>query len=839
MKLHELAKELDKPAKELIAVAAGLGIEAKNTFVQLTEEQAEKIKGALSHPLELGKDASLHDDSDSKTPRRRRVISLASDGAVKRVRRAAPEEVKIEPVKVEEEALEEGEESEVDVQESEEVESVVEAETEPELAEKPAEPTIPGRVKIGLVRRGEPVASDQLLIDEIPVKAPAPTVPETPERLEKRLADEALKAKKPVKKDRFGEVKGGAHKNLKNIDLEAREARPTSKKRFTKFSSPTKGSQKRAAEPKSKHVFQPRKKDLVIAGSMTVGDLAGLIGVRAPEIMKTLMKLGIMATITQVIDPETSALVAAEFEVDVKVEVKSLEDGIEQIADDVTDLVPRPPVVTIMGHVDHGKTSLLDKIRSTNVATGEAGGITQHIGAYHVKTDAGQITFLDTPGHEAFTAMRARGANATDIVILVVAADDGPRPQTVEAIHHAKAAKVPIIVAINKIDKPGANAEKVMQELMSQEIVAEEYGGETVMVKVSAHSGEGIDRLLEAIALQAEIMELKANPKRLATGVVIESRMEKGRGNVATVLIQNGTLNLGDPYVVGCEFGRVRAMWNDLNKKLKTVEPSIPVEIVGLNGLPKAGDQFTVGTDEKQVRQIAEARAARSKEAQQTKDHAIRLENLFENAASEKTELNLIIKTDVVGSQEALSDALQKLGNEEVSVRVIHSAVGAITRTDVVLAAASKAIIIAFNTRPDASAKSTASEEGVEIRLYSVIYDAIEDVTKALEGMLRPVIREELQGRAEILQLISIPKVGVIAGSKVIEGKIIQNCPVRVIRDNVMIHDGKLSSLKRFKENAKEVAVGYECGIGIVSYKDLKEGDIIECYKRLESSATL
>jgi len=620
----------------------------------------------------------------------------------------------------------------------------------------------------------------------------------------------------------------------------AKPAKFLPRKRFSKTAKRKDRNRKQKVAKKEVHTFNPRQKDLVVGEFITVGELAGLIGIKVPQIIKTLMSLGIMATITQSIDGETAVLVAAEHEVDLKVAFESIEDSIDQIVDQQDHLQLRPPVVTIMGHVDHGKTSLLDKIRSTNVIGDEAGGITQHIGAYHVKTDNGRITFLDTPGHEAFTAMRARGADVTDIVVLVVAADDGPRPQTIEAIDHAKAADVEIIVAINKCDKPDANPELTVQQLMEYELVPEEFGGSIPMIKVSAKTGAGIDRLLEMIHLQAEMMELKADPDRLAQGVVIESKIDKGRGNTATILIQTGTLRIGDNYVVGTEYGRVRAMWNDRGRKLEEAGPSVPVVIVGLNGVPMAGDRFNVGQDEKQVRQIATLRHEKERARKQALQQKRKLENLLETMGrDEQRILNLVVKTDVVGSLEAITDALTRLGNEEVAIRVIRGAVGAITSTDVLLATTSDAVIIGFNTRPDSSAKKLAAEENVDIRLYSVIYEVIDDVKKALEGMLEPIIREEIQGKAEVLEIFNIPKVGVIAGSKVVEGRFVRDCPVRVIRDNVIIHDGRLASLKRFKDQAKEVLSGFECGIGIESYKDLKIGDELESYLRLETAAKL
>ncbi len=619
-----------------------------------------------------------------------------------------------------------------------------------------------------------------------------------------------------------------------------RTPKPHMRRKASKAAKRKEKAKKQAEIKKQKHVFNPRQKELVVGEFVTIGDLAGIIGVKVPDIIKSLMSLGIMATITQSIDGETAALVASEHGIELKVQFESIEDTIDTSEDEEGALEFRPPVVTIMGHVDHGKTSLLDKIRKSNVTDDEAGGITQHIGAYHVKTPEGRITFLDTPGHEAFTAMRARGADVTDIVILVVAADDGPRPQTVEAIHHAKAAEVAIIVAINKCDKPDANPDKTIQQLMEHELVPEEFGGDIPMIKVSAKKGEGISKLMEMVHLQAEIMELKANPSRMAIGTVIESKVDKGRGNAATILIQNGTLRVGDSYVVGTEYGRVRAMWNDRGKKISEATPAIPVEIVGLNGVPKAGDPFNVGQDEKQVRQIAVLRTEKEKERRQAQQQKRTLENLFDSMdKEEKSILNLIIKTDVNGSLDALSDSLLRLGNEQVAINIIHGAVGAITQHDVLLATTSKAFIIGFNTRPDPTAKNLAHEEGIEIRLYSVIYEVIEDVKHALEGMLKPIIREEIQGKAEVLEVFNIPKIGIIAGSKVVEGKFIRDSSVRVIRDNVIIHDGKMSSLQRFKDAAKEVQTGFECGIGLDAYKDLKVGDELESYIRLETAAKL
>jgi len=573
------------------------------------------------------------------------------------------------------------------------------------------------------------------------------------------------------------------------------------------------------------------KRNVVIEGSLTVQDLAHQLGKKATEVIKKMMLMGTMATINQELDIDTVTIIAREFGATVEVKTSKEEVLLAETEDKNEDLELRPPIVTIMGHVDHGKTSLLDKIREANVIATEAGGITQHIGAYQVEIRGEKITFLDTPGHEAFTAMRARGAQVTDIAILVVAADDGVMPQTVEAIHHAKAAKVPIIIAINKIDKPNSNPDRVKQELTEYGLVAEEWGGETIMVPVSAITGAGIDNLLEMILLVAEIAELKANPHRHAKGNVIEAKLDKGRGPVATLLIQTGTLNVGDFLIVGSTQGRVRAMFDHKGKKLKSAGPSAPVEILGMSEVPSAGDDFIVVDDEKLAKQVAEKRHQEKHQEEITKRTKVSLDDLFSQIQQgEVKDLNIILKADVQGSIEAIKQSLDKLSNEEVRVNIIHSAVGGIKETDVMLAAASNAIIIGFNVRPDTNAKKVSEKEDIDIRTYRVIYDAIEDVKAALSGLLAPEIKEVDLGQAEIRATFKVPKIGTIAGCYVTEGKITRNAKIRIVRDGVVIHDGELASLKRFKDDIKEAAAGYECGIGVERFNDLKEGDILEAY---------
>lgn len=571
---------------------------------------------------------------------------------------------------------------------------------------------------------------------------------------------------------------------------------------------------------------------------ITVGELAEKLNVESAGIIKKLFLLGIMANINQSLDEETLELIADDYGVEIEKEVVVDEEDLSIYFDDETDdsdAIERPAVVTIMGHVDHGKTTLLDSIRNTKVTEGEAGGITQHIGAYQIENSGKKITFLDTPGHAAFTTMRARGAQVTDITILVVAADDGVMPQTIEAINHAKEAEVPTIVAVNKIDKPTANPDRVMQELTEYGLIPEDWGGDTIFVPLSALSGDGIDDLLEMIGLVAEVQELKANPNKQAVGTVIEAELDKSRGPAASLLVQNGTLNVGDAIVVGNTYGRIRAMVNDSGKRIKSAGPSTPVEITGINDVPLAGDRFVVFGDEKQARRIGEARHEASVIQQRQESKNVSLDNLFEQMKQgEMKDLNVIIKGDVQGSVEALAASLMKIDVEGVNVRIIHTAVGAINESDVTLANASNGIIIGFNVRPDAGAKRAAEAENVDMRLHRVIYNVIEEIESAMKGLLDPEFEEQVIGQAEVRQTFKVSKVGTIAGSYVTEGKITRNAGVRVIRDGIVLFEGELDTLKRFKDDAKEVAQGYECGITIEKYNDLKEGDIIEAFEMVE-----
>ena len=570
-----------------------------------------------------------------------------------------------------------------------------------------------------------------------------------------------------------------------------------------------------------------------IPDEITVGELASRLKQTASNVIKKLMGLGVMASVSQVVDFDTAAIVAEEFGAKVEKEVHvTIEERLFEVEEDnAADLVERPPVVVVMGHVDHGKTSILDAIRKTHVTAGEAGGITQHIGAYQVVAGGKTITFLDTPGHEAFTSMRARGANMTDIAVLVVAADDGIMPQTVESINHAKAAQVSVIVAINKMDKPTANPERVMEQLTQYELVPEQWGGDVICVPVSALTGQGIPDLLENINLVAEVRELKANPNRRAKGAVVEARLDKGQGPVATILVQNGTLHKGDCIIAGTAVGRVRTMKNDKGQFIETAGPSTPVEITGLTEVPAAGDLFDAVADEKLARELADKRAAEAKERQFSTYQKVTLDNLFSQIAEgERKELDIIVKADVQGSAEAVKQSLEKISNDEVRVKVIHTGVGAVNKSDVMLANASGAIIIGFNVRPDPVAKEEAAQAEVEMRMYRVIYDAINDVTDAMKGMLAPKIREVEQGRLEVRQVYKISSVGLVAGSYVLEGKITRTSKIRVVRDGIVVTEDEIASLRRFKDDVKEVAQGYECGVTLEKFSDIKEGDIFEAY---------
>jgi len=639
---------------------------------------------------------------------------------------------------------------------------------------------------------------------------------------------EGGEAEKPAKAGRHKKRVVKKQEVLEFREKELRSGRIPKKKRALP------GKEQRKTE-----ITVPRasKRVVRISEVITVGDLAREMGVKAGEVIRKLMSLGMMATINQVLDTDTATLIASEFDHQVENVAFDVESALQvdtSTEEEETALASRSPVVTIMGHVDHGKTSLLDAIRSTNVTAQEHGGITQHIGAYHVQVDGRSVTFLDTPGHEAFTAMRARGAQVTDIVVLVVAADDGVMPQTVEAINHARAAEVPIIVAVNKIDKPDANLERVKRGLSEYGLVSEDWGGDTVFAPVSAKTHEGIPNLLEMLLLQADILELKANPNKLARGAIVEAKLDRGRGPVATVLVQEGTLKVGDAFVCGVFHGKVRALIDDRGRKVEAAPPSFPVEILGLQGVPQAGDSFVAVADEAKARQVAEFRQSKQRETELAKTSKVSLEELYNQIkAGDVKELRVVLKADVQGSVEALTEALVRMSTNEVKLHVIHGSVGGITESDVLLAAASNAIVIGFNVRPESKGAALAAKEGVDVRLYTIIYEAVADVRAAMEGMLEPTYREQTLGRVEIRQTFNIQGVGAVAGCYVTEGKIQRGNLVRLLRDQVVVHEGQLASLKRFKDDVREVSAGYECGLSIEGYQDVKQGDVIEAYERI------
>ncbi len=681
----------------------------------------------------------------------------------------------------------------------------------------------------------EPVVAD---IELPPVVAP----------VEERKKDEQRRPDKPRNDDdrRGGDRKATAHRpSVKEKEKvpTPRVAPRTTDEESDSFRRGGRGKAK--LKKRNAHGFQsptgPVVRDVSIGETITVGELSAQMSVKAAEVIKFMFKMGTPVTINQVLDQETAQLIAEELGHNVKlVSDNALEEQLAESLKFTGEAVARAPVVTVMGHVDHGKTSLLDYIRRAKVAAGEAGGITQHIGAYHVETERGMVTFLDTPGHAAFTAMRARGAKATDIVILVVAADDGVMPQTIEAVQHAKAAGVPLVVAVNKIDKPGADLDRIRSELSVHGVTSEDWGGDTPFVPVSAKVGTGVDELLEAVLLQAEVLELKATPSAPGRGVVVESRLDKGRGPVATVLVQDGTLRQGDMVLVGSNYGRVRAMLDENGKPIKEAGPSIPVEILGLDGTPDAGDEMSVVADEKKAREVALFRQGKFREVKLARAHAGKLENIFENMGQEeKKTLNIVLKSDVRGSLEALQGALSGLGNDEVQVRVVGGGVGGITESDANLALASSAVLFGFNVRADAGARKIVEQEGLDMRYYNVIYDIIEDVKKALTGMLGSDVRENILGVAEVRDVFRSPKFGAIAGCMVIEGAVHRNRPIRVLREDIVIFEGELESLRRFKDDASEVRAGMECGIGVKSYNDVKVGDKIEVFEKIQVARSL
>lgn len=856
-RVYELAQKLGVDNKEIIARLKSIGIEVKNHMAVLDDDTVNK----LSEPAAV-KEVSQEEVRVKPTLIRRRP-KIVEEPVTEKPEVAAVEE-HVQPVEeILGDAVKKGPATETaagEVKEKAPAEAPVERKEKVETKPVSEAPTITqkepehekgsmtrakilGRVEIP---QAKPIVKQ---VERPPMQPPRPKEERpapTPPAAEVSAADERKKGKKgkevSVEETERAVKKGGfvakKKEGVKKLDIIEKRERV-----FEPVPRSAKGK-KREKEPvgRKTEITVPKaiKRIIKITESITVGELAKRMGTKANDLIRALMKMGLMATINHPMDFDTASIIAADFGYEIENVAVDLDEMLESVPDAPESMSKRPPVVTIMGHVDHGKTSLLDAIRETNVIAGEAGGITQHIGAYDVELKGRKITFLDTPGHAAFTAMRARGAKVTDIVILVVAADDGVMPQTREAINHSKAAGVPIIIAINKIDKPEAKPEKIKQELMEFGLVSEEWGGETIFVEVSAKKHINLEELLEMVLLQADVMELKANADKPARGTIIEAKLDRGRGPVATVLVQEGTLKVGDYFVSGVHYGRVRAMQNDRGTKIAFAGPSLPVEVIGFTGVPDAGDSFVVLADEKQAKEIAMIRQQKIRETELAKTSKLSLEQLYEKIQKgEVKELNVVIKGDVQGSVEAISESLRKLSTDAIRLVVIHASVGAITETDINLAAASNAIVLGFNVRPEVKAHSLAEKEGVDIRLYNIIYDAVDDIKKAMEGLLEPTLREKQLGHAEIREVFSVPKHGNVAGCYVLDGKMVRNMPVRLLRDNVVIYEGKMASLRRFKDDVKEVASSYECGISLENYNDIKVGDIIEAYEIEKIAATL
>ena len=886
VRVFELAKELRMPAKQLLSRMRKAGIPVTGNFSEMSVEQAEIVRKMAKS----AKGIVVPESVKRTTIRQKKPSEKTTEETDLPENRKKVKTSKIVTIstksKSDEDEVEEAPKRRVRRKRTDSPPSIKEADSESEITSKLESDKIDSSSHGAIIpensvakkkeflkksndsdskfekyfdkniiefpheRTAPPGQTDDLL-DEKLSEEKAPTddsVPTRPENKSKKTKyvfkythteEKEFPAKRKNLRRQDAEIRrrgGGGQRNYYNI----RERRPRrQKKAVLKDQLSVKVQEKTPETDQPKHVFNPRKKSIRIGNQVGVAELAGLIGIKVPEILKKLMSLGIMATINQTISGETAELIAADFDITVEVETFELSDLLKEEELDVSQLESRAPIVTIMGHVDHGKTSMLDKIRETRIASGEAGGITQHIGAYHLKVGGNSITFLDTPGHEAFTSMRARGANITDIVVLVVAADDKVQPQTIEAIQHARAADVPIIVAVNKIDRPESDPMRIQQELLVHELIPEDLGGSNIFVKVSAKTGEGIDELLEMIHLQAEILELKSTPKGTARGTIIESRVRKGQGPVGTVLVQRGTIKIGDYFVMGSIHGRIRAMFNESGVPLVEAGPSIPVEISGLSNVPEIGEMFVVLDDEKNARLIAEEqeyklRAETIREQQKTS-----LDNLFNKIEEgEATELRLILKGDVQGSVEALKTSIEQIGDERISTRFLLCAVGNVTETDITLASASDAIIVGFNVQMDAKAREIRTNEGVDVRLYDVIYNALDDIKAAMEGLLEPEIREEIVGHLEIRQVFSSGKNGMVVGGLVTDGKMYRNCMIRVLRNEKNIFEGSIISLKRFKDDVQEVLQNYECGM-VLEFSEIENGDIVEAYEQIEESAKL
>ena len=845
MKVFELARELNVPGKDLIVRIKEMGFSVENNFNVLDEQTISEIKAKMLEPSSRVKEsdaAPAPDDEqeEEEKPRKRRIISSRPSKEVSKpqesleVSAPLPEDQPT-PLEV---APQEGE-----------AEQPAEAPSEAEAAE-----AAPGQPEDAAAAEAPPVAEEPGSTPEAIAAQAEIALDDEPEQKSKpRTEKERVRWRERVEPEAEGEeaivdIDPGQWQQAARTVAKPPVPQHNYSKEWVRPTRSRKGSDRRpgrstrrvSSKDQDKHTFEPRKRKIRVGQRITVSNLAGALGVKAKEIIKKLMALGIMATINHPIEGATAELIAAEFNIEIEADTTDLEELAKEELMEGGKLQVRPPIVTIMGHVDHGKTSLLDFIRSSQITAKETGGITQHIGAYHVQGDFGETVFLDTPGHEAFTTLRARGADITDLVVLVVAADDGVMPQTVEAIEHARAAEVPIVVAINKIDRSGADPEKIKRQLMEHELLAEEFGGETVIVPVSATTGDGVPHLLEMIHLQAEIMELQATYDGRARGYVIESRMDRRRGPVATVIVQRGTLKIGDDFIVGTTLGRVRAIYDDMGESIETATPSIPVEVLGYSELPQAGDEFIVMEDDKAARQLADSRLAKQQDTDSEDHRRMHLEDFIQGVgAQEMTALNLVLKADTQGSLEALRASLDRQGNENAKVEIIRAGVGGLTETDVSLAATTNAVVVGFNVRADNKAAEQALGEGVEIKLYTIIYELINEVRDALQGMLKPIIREEIIGHGEVREVFSVSKEGQIAGSFIKDGRLERNGLVRLYRDDVLIHSGTLGSLRRFKDDVQQVAAGYECGLRISNCTDIRVGDLIEAYQNVEEAQVL
>ena len=860
MRVFELARELNIPSKDLIQRINVLGFHVEGNFNVLDEKTVLQIKGKLLEPVSRVEEKveAPGEDEQEEQPRKRRIISARRSQEVHRIQ----ESLGVSGPLPEDEVTRSEVSAEARVRKPKEEALLPGDGAAPEeaAAGEALQEGSPRLVKTEPIPEGEAEAPPSPEGEAATPATPAAAAPAKPAGVAP-VAARHIVPEAPEGQSKWGDPKKTDRKHVSIRDLEAErntrremlraERQPGTEEggdewvRVPRRKSPDRRPQRGGrmamrAESGPKHTFAPRRRAIRLGQNITVSELAGVLGVKAPDIIKRLMVLGVMATVNDSIEGTTAELIGSEFNVPIELDTTNIEDFVKEEPVDESQLKSRPPIVTVMGHVDHGKTSLLDHIRETQVAEREAGGITQHIGASLVNIAAGSIVFVDTPGHEAFTSMRARGANITDLVVLVVAADDGVMPQTTEAIEHARAAKVPIMVAINKMDRPNADVEKIKRQLMEHELLAEELGGETIMVPVSAKTGEGVAHLLEMIQLQAEIMELKATPEGPARGFVIEARMDRRRGPVATVIVRRGTLQAGDYFVVGSTQGRVKAIFDDHGEPVSEAGPSHPVEILGYAELPDAGDELVVVPEEKIARQIAAGRANRKQAGDSVERRRMHLEDFIQGVESaEEDTLNVVLKADAHGPLEAIRSALEIQGNAQARARVIRGGVGGISENDISLAATTNAVVIGFNVRPEAKAGSLARSEGVEVKLYTVIYELIEDIRKALEGLLKPIVREEVIGHCEVRQIFSVSKEGQIAGGFITDGRLERNGLVRLYRDNVLIHSGTISSLRRFKEDVAQVSSGYECGVRIAKFTDIQEGDYIESYVQVEEAQTL